>query len=383
MKIAPASRPKYQPSALRTTSPAARLKRSIRATVLAVGIASLASVTGCAFAQQRDDNFSNDHDRHGNGGRPVKVMIISMFGPEGQVWLDKLGPWDTVQVPGLSPDYPAVHCNRDEICVITTGMGHTNAAASIMALTFSDRFDLRRTYFLIAGIAGIDPARGTVGSAAWAKYLVDFGIQWELDAREKPADWPSGFLGINTKGPKEKPPLDYRTEVFALNPALADAAYAMSRNVTLSDSDEAKVARSKFGYAPANQPPRVIQCDTLAGDTWWSGKYIGERAREWTRLLTDGKGVYCTTQQEDNATFEALKRAASVNRVDLSRLAVLRAGSDFDRPYEGQTAEDNLLNYSTQGGFTPAIENLYRTGNPFVQEVVTHWGAWRKGVPQH
>ncbi len=45
-----------------------------------------------------------------------------------------------------------------------------------MALTFSDRFDLRRTYFLIAGIAGIDPARGTIGSAAWAKYLVDFGI---------------------------------------------------------------------------------------------------------------------------------------------------------------------------------------------------------------
>jgi purine nucleoside permease len=261
-------------------------------------------------------------------------------------------------------------------------MGHTNAAASLMALAFSNRFDLRHTYFLVAGIAGIDPKQGTVGSAAWAKYLVDFGIQWELDAREKPADWPTGFLGINTKSPHEKPPLDYRTEVFALNTSLADAAFAISRNVTLSDSDQAKVARAKFGYAPANQPPRVIQCDTLAGDTWWSGKYIGERARAWTRLLTDGRGVYCTTQQEDNATYEALKRAASVKRVDLSRVAVLRAGSDFDRPYEGQSASDNLLNYADQGGFTPAIENLYRTGNPFIQEVVTHWGAWRKGVPQ-
>nr|WP_096059397.1 purine nucleoside permease [Caballeronia ptereochthonis] len=309
-------------------------------------------------------------------------MIVTMFAPEGQVWLDKLGPWDAVRVPGLSPDYPDVHCNRDEVCVITTGMGHTNAAASMMALTFSDRFDLRNTYFLIAGIAGIDPARGTIGSTAWAKYLVDFGIQWELDAREKAPEWPSGFLGINTKGPHEKPPLDYRTEVFALNATLADAAYSISRNVVLSDSDDAKVARAKFSYAPANQPPRVIQCDTLAGDTWWSGKYIGERARAWTRLLTDGRGVYCTTQQEDNATFEALKRAASVKRVDLSRVAALRAGSDFDRPYEGQTAVDNLLNYAAQGGFTPAIENLYRTGNPFVQELVTHWGAWRKGVPQ-
>ncbi len=126
---------------------------------------------------------------------------------------------------------------------------------------------------LFAGIAGIDPAQGTLGSAAWAKYMVDFGIQWELDAREKPADWPSGFTGINTKGPTEKPPLDYRTEVFALNATLADA----------------QVARAKFNYAPANKPPSVIQCDTLAGDTWWSGKYNGERARDWTKLLTDGR----------------------------------------------------------------------------------------------
>ncbi|MDR5734211.1 purine nucleoside permease [Caballeronia sp. LZ025] len=367
-------------AAFRPNVYARHVRKALTPRIAAVALTSLSVITGCAFAQ---DDSDRGYDRHGGGGGHVKVMIISMFGPEGQVWLDNLGPWQPVKVPGLSPDYPNVNCNRDDVCVMTTGMGHTNAAASIMALGFSDQFDLRHTYFLVAGIAGIDPARGTVGSAAWAKYLVDFGIQWELDAREKPADWETGFTGINTKGPKEKPPLDYRTEVFALNASLADAAYAISRNVKLSDSDEAKVARAKFSYAPANQPPAVIQCDTLAGDTWWSGKYIGERARDWTRLLTDGKGVYCTTQQEDNATFEALKRAASVNRVDLSRVAVLRTGSDFDRPYQGQTAADNLLNYASQGGFAPAIQNLYLTGGPVVKEIVTHWGAWRKGVPSH
>jgi purine nucleoside permease len=314
-------------------------------------------------------------------GRGVKVMIISMFGPEGQVWLDNLGPWKAIKVPGLSPDYPEVHCNRQEVCVLTTGMGHSNAAASLMALTFSDKFDLRRTYFVIAGIAGIDPMQGTLGSAAWAKYLVDFGIQWELDAREKPDSWPSGFLGINTQSPAGKPPLDYRTEVFALNAKLADTAYALSKNVQLQDSSDAQIARVKFNYPPANQPPKVIQCDTLAGDTWWSGKYIGERARYWTKLLTDNKGTYCTTQQEDNATYEALKRAASTGRVDLGRVAALRSGSDFDRPYDGQSASDNLLNYAKQGGFGPAIENLYRAGNPLVQDIVTHWGEWRDGVP--
>lgn len=314
--------------------------------------------------------------------RPVKVMIISMFGPEGKVWLDHLGPWQAITVDGLSPDYPQVHCNAQDVCVMTTGMGHANAAASIMALTFSPRFDLRHTYFMVAGIAGIDPLRGTLGSAAWAKYLVDFGMQWELDSREIPPDWNSGYLGINTKRSTDKPPLDYRTEVFQLNPQLADAAFALSRNVTLTDNAQAQAARAKFDYAPANQPPAVIQCDTLAGDTWWSGTRLGDRAREWTQLLTDGHGVYCTTQQEDNATYEALKRAASAHRVDLNRVAVLRAGSDFDRPYRGQSSADNLLNYAAQGGFEIALDNLYRAGNPLVQQIVVHWSEWRAGVPQ-
>ena len=61
---------------------------------------------------------------------------------------------------------------------------------------------------------------------------------------------------------------------------------------------------------------------------------------------------------------------------------MLRAGSDFDRPYAGETSAKNLLGYAAQGGFTPAIENLYRAGNPLVQDIVTHWGDWRDGVPQ-
>jgi purine nucleoside permease len=327
--------------------------------------------------------YAEDKDVRGAGeAHEPKVMIISMFGPEGQVWLDHLGPWRHIKVPGLSPDYPTVHCNRAEVCVLTTGMGHTNAAASIMALAFSRKFDLSRTYFMVAGIAGINPEQGTVGSVAWSRYLVDFGIQWEIDAREIPSTWSTGYLGINTKSPNEKPPLDYGTEVFQLNEALLQRAYSLSRSVVLSDGAAAQAARAKFGYAPANLPPTVLQCDTLAGDTWFSGTALGQRASDWTRILTDGKGVYCTAQQEDNATYEALKRAASVKLVDLNRVAVLRAGSNFDRPYAGQTSADNLLNYSEQGGFGIALQNLYLAGNPLVQEITTNWAAWRHGVPQ-
>jgi purine nucleoside permease len=150
----------------------------------------------------------------------------------------------------------------------------------------------------------------------------------------------------------------------------------------LSDSEQAQAARAKFSYAPANRPPTVIQCDTLSGDTWWSGTRLGERARDWTKMLTAGKGVYCTTQQEDNATYEALARAANAGRVDLSRIAVLRSGSDFDRPYDGQTSADNLLNYAAQGGFQPALANLFAAGNPLVQAIAAHWDDWSEGVPR-
>ena len=323
----------------------------------------------------------HDADRGQHQGRAPKVMIVSMFGPEAQTWLDHLGPWQAIKVPGLSPDYPAVNCNRADVCVLTTGMGHSNAAASTMALVFSHVFDLSRTYFVVAGIAGINPEQGTVGSVAWARYLVDFGIQWEIDAREIPPGWHTGYLGINTKSPSEKPPLDYRTEVFQLNEALLQKAYALSQRVVLSDAPEAQAARAKFSYAPANQPPTVLLCDTLAGDTWFSGTALGQRASQWTQILTDGKGVYCTTQQEDNATYEALKRGASAKLVDINRVAVLRAGSDFDRPYAGQTSADNLLTYASQGGFGIALQNLYLAGNPLVQAISQNWAAWRHGVP--
>ena len=76
-----------------------------------------------------------------------------------------------------------------------------------------------------------------------------------------------------------------------------------------------------------------------------------------------------------------LKRASAAGLVDTSRVAVLRTGSDFDRPYDGESDVDNLLNYQQQGGFGPAVENLYRAGDPLVTEITTHWSAWKQGVP--
>jgi purine nucleoside permease len=313
---------------------------------------------------------------------PVKVLIINLFSLEAAPWIAALKPTQEISVPGLSSDYPQVKCTAQAVCEMTTGMGHANAAASVMAVIYSGLFDLHETYFIIAGIAGIDPARGTIGSAAWARYVVDSGIAHEIDAREIPHGWPDGYFGVLTNGPDEVPRFDYRTEMFRLDETLLQQALALSRGAKLEDGEDLKSYRRHYQETAARDPPAVIQCDTLSGDTWWAGRKLGEHARHWTRLLTEGKGVYCTTQQEDNAVLNALTRGSQSQLIDLKRVADLRTGSDFDRPYPGQSALATLVDQRalTDAGKI-AADNLVHAGMPLVEAIVAHWNEWRHGAP--
>jgi len=40
-----------------------------------------------------------------------------------------------------------------------------------------------------------------------------------------------------------------------------------------------------------------------------------------------------------------------------------------------------LLNYQSQGGFMPAVNNLYLAGSPLVSAIVKDWPQWKNGVP--
>jgi purine nucleoside permease len=188
-------------------------------------------------------------------------------------------------------------------------------------------------------------------------------------------------VGIGAADPSVKPKLEYGTEVFQLDEALLQRALALSRTARLDDSDAAAAYRKRYPQPAAQAAPGVLQCDTLSGDTWWHGERLGARASAWTRLLTDGKSTYCTTQQEDNATYESLRRGAAARRLDLRRVAVLRTGANFDRPHPGQTARESLS--AASGGFPIATANLYKAAWPLVAEIVAHWPAWRAGVPGH
>lgn len=267
------------------------------------------------------------------------LLTIAKFEGEAEIWHKRLSSSrlgdltdDRIRVPGLSMLYPYVHCARDQsICHLTTGMGEINSAATMMALTFSDKFDLRNTYFIVSGIAGVNPKHGTLGSVAIAKYAVQVALQYEIDARSMPKNWTSGYLAFGTQSPFEYPSIIYGTEVFELNEALRDAVFQLAATETLSDSQETSAYRLKYSkmgrdFVPGTQPPAVIKCDAATSDVYYSGTLLSDAFEKTSSVWTNGSAEYCMTAQEDNATLEVLLRAAVSGLVDFGRVIVMRAG---------------------------------------------------------
>jgi len=308
-----------------------------------------------------------------------KVFIVAMFAAEGQIWhnIPEFNLLErNITVPGFSPLHPAVHCTSDEsVCQLVTAAGEINAVATLSALLHSTLFDLRSTYFLIAGIAGISPRIGTIGGVTFPRFAVHVGLQFEIDSREVPAHFHTGYIPQGSSSPDQYPTRIYGTEVYELSDALRQHAIRLAKQVTLFDDTLSQAYRANYAsnpdYAPAAAPPSVIACDTATADQFWSGRLLAEAMENTTKLFTNGTAEYCTTQQEDNATLEALLRGAALDLVDFSRIIIMRTGSDFDRPYDGQSATDNL--FFGLSGFAAAMMNLRVAGVPIVQGIVQGW----------
>ncbi|KAJ7699069.1 purine nucleoside permease [Mycena rosella] len=288
-----------------------------------------------------------------------------------------------ITIPGFSPLFPDAHCTQDgAICQLTTGQAEINAASTISSLLNSPCFDLTSTYFVLGGIGGVSPRQATVGSVTFARYAVQGGLQHEFDAREKPAHFPSGYFAQGTRSPSQYPAWIDGTEVFEVNDALRKVAVGFAQTATLTDTDDCKDLRATYTspeFAAAAAPPAIAMCDTVTSDTYWSGALLAEAFENTTALLTNGTGVYCSTQQEDNAILSALLRGAVFDLMDFSRVIVMRSGSDFDRPPAGGSAADNL--FAPTVGFPPALLNLRIAGIKIVQGIIAGWEeTFKRGI---
>ncbi|KAF5542834.1 purine nucleoside permease [Fusarium napiforme] len=330
-----------------------------------------------------------------------KVMIISMWSPEAAVWHERLPGSNlgtlsskTIHAPGLSMLFPCATCTEDgSICHVTIGEGEINSAASLMALMLSPKFDFRHTYFLVAGIAGVNPKYGTLGSVAIARYSVQVALQYEIDIRSLPPGWPTGYISYGRDQPYQQPFITYGTEVFELNAQLQDAAYKLASKAQLEDANGPKEYRALYRrmgetYKSASQPPSVIKCDSATSDVYYSGSRLSESFENTTKVWTNGTGVYCMSAQEDNAILEVLVRAAIAKICDFSRVMICRtgdlshnplfiislilAGSNFDRPPPDYTDLDHLT-AAKQNGFSIAIANIFNAGVEIVKGIIEDW----------
>lgn len=325
--------------------------------------------------------------------REVRVVVAAMFEHgeatgdrpgELQFWVERMPLTERLPFPAGEAD---LFLNDDGVLAILLGGGVSNATASIMALGADSRFDLSRAYWLIAGIAGADPADLSLGSAAWARYVVDGDLLYEIDGREIPADWPYGIVPLGGIHPAKTPADLYTnwtidTIKFDLNEGLVTWAYEQTKDLDLGDAPGIREHRKQFKNTPnAQRPPFVTIGDTLSASTYWHGEKLNTWANDWVRLYAGEGANFMTSNMEDSGTLTALHRLNRTGLVDAQRILVLRTASNFTIPPPGKTAAwSATASYPDNG--SPSLESAYQVGRTIVDILINDWSLYRDRLPQ-
>lgn len=326
---------------------------------------------------------------------PVRFVVVTTFDTGGDT--DAPGEFNTWVVkfplPIIIPfpqGYHHLRYNADkQVLGIESGEGPTHMAASITALANDPRFDLSHAYWILAGIAGIDPNVGPAGSAAWAEYVVDGDLAFEIDAREIPPDWSTGYVPLGRSSPYQLPVPPANSingvNLFHLNAGFVKWAYQFSQaSVKLPDTSNLQTVRSFYTTYPKTQsPPLVLKGDTLAAGTFWIGGLLNTWAENWVSYWSQGNATFTMGAQEDAGYMQALTFLSQVKKIDLNRVLDLRAGSDFTVPYPGQTPAQLLANDASGTGsaFLESLNDVYLTGSAVVNEIVGNWDKYGTQPP--
>jgi purine nucleoside permease len=326
---------------------------------------------------------------------PIRVVVVATFeigkdtgdAPgEFQNWVERYPLTETLPFP-LS-DHALRYNRAEHVLGIVAGVGKSHAASSIMALGLDPRFDLTKAYWILAGIAGIDPAKGSVGSAAWATYAVDGDLGYEIDAREIPPDWPTGIVPYDRATPYQQPvPAGHpggADQLFHLDEGLTGWAYHLTADMQLPDDATLKAVRAGYpAYPNAQKPPFVLRGDTITADRFWLGARMAEWSEKWVAYWTKGKGIGATSAEEDTGYLQALSLLAHAKRVDFNRVMDLRTASDYEVPPKGKDAVQLLASeaHDDLSAYKEALESAYLVGSRVVKELARQWDRYADHVP--
>jgi purine nucleoside permease len=265
---------------------------------------------------------------------------------------------------------------------MVSGTTLVNATASTMALGLDPRFDLTHAYWLMNGIAGVDPQIGSVGSAAWADYVVGDVVR-EIDSREAPKDWPYGKFPTGSWAPNPpalKSVAWFSSNLYTLNPKLTAWAFAQTRDLKIADDSTAADFRAAYtGFPNAQKPPFVMIGTSFASDYYWHGAIMTQFARDWVRLQTGGKGTFAMTEMEDSGFMNAITRLDRMHRVDTQRVMILRTASNYTEQHAGETAIESIQ--TPYGGMRIALESAYLCGSTVLHAILAHWDTTYAKIP--
>jgi purine nucleoside permease len=263
-------------------------------------------------------------------------------------------------------------------------------AEQLEALVLDPRFDFRKTYWLFTGISGTDPNLASVGSAAWARWVIQGDTLREFDDREVAKDWPYGLFAIGADRPNALPadPKSFAgytdsgklSMVLKLNQGLARWAYDRTKDVPIPDSPELQKQRALWkGFPNAQRPPFVLMGETLGSVRYWHGPGRTKWAEDWVKLWTGGKGVFAMSNMESQSLAGAMNVLGKAGLVDLDRMMVLRTASNQTEPPPGMSASESVGDEGP--GQLGAYKANYRVGAPVVHEILEHWAKYRDHIP--
>lgn len=270
----------------------------------------------------------------------LKILIVTTYSNkdinnvtgEDEYFIDKEKLISQLPIPGA---FSPLYFNDKGVGLIITGMGIANASSSIMAVGLSERIDLTDTYIIIAGIGGLMPSKGTLGTVVCVSNVIN-GLCFEIDPRE---------LDKNTKFYKKKLPWLTGTEIFTLNYNFVERIHSI-----ISDKTEIN----------------AIIGDNLTGDYFWHGKRLADWANNWVEEWTNDKGNFCISDMEDSGIINSLKKLSESGRCSFDKIAIIRTASNY--VYEEELPPDESI--TKYDYFTLAVANTYTVVKAVMNEII-------------
>jgi purine nucleoside permease len=249
-------------------------------------------------------------------------------------WHDRYDFDQEVDIAGCK--HELLYASAADIALVPTGIGKSAAATTVAALAAGDTVDLDEAILLTVGIAGCNPAVGTLGSVFVTDRVVDGDIKLRIGETTRRMQWLVD---------------EY---VWELNTDLVTRAREASEGVELADSEAARAIRTDYDD---DRSPTVETGPTVCGDEVYHGTTTATQVQQ----LCESYGIneFTTTEMEDAGTVTALERFGL-----LDQYVSIRAASNFDREPAGGDPTASI----ERDVFELGTENAVRVGHAVVQE---------------